>query len=307
MAGHIAVLGIFVADATFRTGRLPGMGETVIGESVALSPGGKGSNQAVAAARLGARVRFISRIGRDAFADMALAAWADAGVEPLVARSDSAATGAAAVLVDAATGENAIVVCPGAASEISVADIDAAAEAIRSAAVFVTQFEQPLPAAARALAIAREAGVTTVLNPAPAAEAPEALLRLSDYVTPNEAEAEALSGIPVGDEDGARRAAVALRDRGAGAAVITLGARGALFDGPGGAAFVPAFRAGPVVETTGAGDAFNGAFAVALAEGRDPGWAVRFACAAAGISVTRSGTSQSMPNRTEVEALMAEA
>ena len=307
MAGHIAVLGIFVADATFRTGRLPGMGETVIGESVVLSPGGKGSNQSVAAARLGAKVRFISRIGRDSFADMGLAAWADAGVEPLVARSDSAATGAAAVLVDAHTGENAIVVCPGAASEISVADIDAAADAIRSAAVFVTQFEQPLPAAARALAIAREAGVTTVLNPAPAAEAPEALLRLSDYVTPNEAEAEALSGIPVGDEDGARRAAAALRDRGAGATVITLGARGALFDGPGGAAFVPAFRAGPVVETTGAGDAFNGAFAVALAEGRDPGWAVRFACATAGISVTRSGTSQSMPNRTEVETLMAGA
>ena len=307
MAGHITVLGIFVADATFRTGRLPGMGETVIGESVALSPGGKGSNQAVAAARLGAKVRFISRIGRDAFADMGVAAWADAGVEPLVARSDSAATGAAAVLVDAHTGENAIVVCPGAASEISEADIDAAADAIRSAAVFVTQFEQPLPAAARALAIAREAGVTTVLNPAPAAEAPKDMLRLSDYVTPNEAEAEALSGIPVGDEDGARRAAAALRDRGAGRAVITLGARGALFDGPGGAAFVPAFRAGPVVETTGAGDAFNGAFAVALAEGRDPGWAVRFACAAAGISVTRSGTSQSMPNRTEVEALMAGA
>ncbi len=305
MAGHIAVLGIFVADATFRTGRLPGMGETVIGESVALSPGGKGSNQAVAAARLGAKVRFISRIGRDSFADMGLAAWADAGVEPLVARSDSAATGAAAVLVDAYTGENAIVVCPGAASEISEVDIDAAADAIRSAAVFVTQFEQPLPAAARALAIAREAGVTTVLNPAPAADAPKDMLRLSDYVTPNEAEAEALSGIPVGNEDGARRAAAALRDRGAGAAVITLGARGALFDGPGGAAFVPAFRAGPVVETTGAGDAFNGAFAVALAEGRGPGWAVRFACAAAGISVTRSGTSQSMPNRTEVEALMA--
>ena len=307
MAGHIAILGIFVADATFRTARLPRMGETVIGESVALSPGGKGSNQAVAAARLGAKVRFISRIGQDAFADMGLAAWADAGVEPLVARSDSAATGAAAVLVDAQTGENAIVVCPGAASEISVADIDAAAEAIRSAAVFVTQFEQPLPAAARALAIAREAGVTTVLNPAPAADAPEDMLRLSDYVTPNEAEAEALTGIPVDDEDGARRAAAALRERGAGRAVITLGARGALFDGPGGAVFVPAFQAGPVVETTGAGDAFNGAFAVALAEGRDPAWAVRFACAAAGISVTRSGTSQSMPNRPEVEALMAGA
>lgn len=307
MAGHIAILGIFVVDATFRTVRLPRMGETVIGESVALSPGGKGSNQAVAAARLGAKVRFISRIGRDAFAEMGLAAWAAAGVEPLVARSDSAATGAAAVLVDAATGENAIVVCPGAASEISEADVDAAAEAIRSAAVFVTQFEQPLPAAARALAIAREAGVTTVLNPAPAAAAPDDMLRLSDYVTPNEAEASALTRIPVDDEDGARRAAAALREGGAGAAVITLGARGALFDGPEGAGFVPAFRAGPVVETTGAGDAFNGAFAVALAEGRDPAWAVRFGCAAAGISVTRSGTSRSMPNRTEVEALMAEA
>ena len=305
MAGHIAILGIFVADATFRTVRLPRMGETVIGESVALSPGGKGSNQAVAAARLGAEVRFISRIGRDPFADMALAAWAEAGVEPLIARSESAATGAASVLVDAATGENAIVVCPGAASEISEADIDAAADAIRSAAVFVTQFEQPLPAAARALAIAREAGVTTVLNPAPAAEAPGDMLRLCDYVTPNETEASMLTGIPVADEDGARRAAAVLRERGAGAAAITLGERGALLDGPGGAQFTPAFRAGPVVETTGAGDAFNGAFAVALAEGRDPAWAVRFACAAAGISVTRSGTAQSMPNRAEVEALLA--
>lgn len=307
MAGHIAVLGIFVADVTFRTPRLPRMGETVIGESVALSPGGKGSNQAVAAARLGAAVRFISRIGRDSFADMGLAAWAEAGVEPLVARSDTAATGAASVLVDAATGENAIVVCPSAASEISEADVDMAADAIRSAAVFVTQFEQPLPAAARALAIAREAGVVTVLNPAPAADAPEEMLRLSDFVTPNESEATALTGIPVDDEAGARRAAAALRDRGAGAAVITLGARGALFDGPGGAEFAPAFRAGPVVETTGAGDAFNGAFAVALAEGLGAALAVRFACAAAGISVTRPGTSQSMPNRAEVEALLTGA
>ncbi len=305
MTARIAVLGIFVVDATFRTRRLPRMGETVIGESVALSPGGKGSNQAVAAARLDATVRFITRVGRDSFADMADAVWAEAGVEAEVMRSDSAATGAAAVLVHAASGENAIVVCPGAASEISEADVDRAAEAIRSAAVFVTQFEQPLPAAARALAIAREAGVTTVLNPAPAADAPEGMLRLSDYVTPNEAEAEALTGIAVDDEDAARRAAAALRERGAGAAVITLGARGALFDGPGGVAFMPAFRAGPVVETTGAGDAFNGAFAVALAEGREPASAVRFGCAAAGISVTRPGTARSMPSRAEVEALLA--
>ena len=307
MAARIAILGIFVVDATFRTTRLPRMGETVIGESVALSSGGKGSNQAVAAARLGAEVQFISRIGRDSFADMGLAAWAEAGVEPLVAHSDTAATGAAAVLVEAASGENAIVVCTGAAREISEADVDAAADAIRSAAVFVTQFEQPLPAAARALAIAREAGVVTVLNPAPAADAPGDMLRLSDYVTPNEAEAEALTGLSVEDEEGARRAAAALRERGPGAAVITLGARGALYDGPEGAALVPAFDAGPVVETTGAGDAFNGAFATALAEGRDPVAAVRFGCAAAGISVTRPGTARSMPDRAEVEALLAGA
>ena len=305
MTARIAVLGIFVADVTFRTPRLPRMGETVIGETVALSPGGKGSNQAVAAARLGAEVQFISRIGRDSFADMGLAAWSEAGVEPLVARSETVATGAASVLVDAATGENAIVVCTGAASEISEADIDAAAAAIRSADVFVTQFEPPLPAAARALAIAREAGVTTVLNPAPAADAPEEMLRLSDYVTPNETEAAALTGIPVDDEEGARRAAAALRDRGAGAAVITLGARGALLDCREGAEMVSAFLPGPVVETTGAGDAFNGAFAVALAEGRKPAAAVRFGCAAAGISVTRPGTAGSMPDRAEVAALLA--
>ena len=307
MTAHIAILGIFVVDATFRTPRLPRMGETVIGESVALSPGGKGSNQAVAAARLGAAVRFVTRVGRDTFADMGLATWAEAGVEPLAARSDTAATGAAAVLVDTASGDNTIVVCTGAAAEISEADVDAAADAIRSASVFVTQFEQPLPAAARALAIAREAGVVTVLNPAPAADAPDDMLRLSDYVTPNEAEAKALTGVSVDDEDGARRAAAALRERGAGAAVITLGARGALLDGSQGSLLLPAFEAGPVVETTGAGDAFNGAFAVALAEGRDPAAAVRFGCAAAGISVTRPGTARSMPSRAEVETLLARA
>lgn len=306
MAGHIAILGIFVADATFRTDRLPQMGETVIGESVALSPGGKGSNQAVAAARLGADVRFISRVGRDAFADLGFAVWADAGVEPLVARSESTATGAASVMVNTVSGENAIVVCPGASFELSETDVDAAADAIRSAAVFVTQLEQPVAAAMRGLAIAREAGVTTVLNPAPAATVPERMLGLCDYVTPNEVEASAMTGLPVGSQDEVRAAACALRERGAGTAVLTLGAEGALFDGPGGGHLVPAFRAGPVVETTGAGDAFNGAFAVALAEGREPGQAVRFGCAAAGLSVTRPGTALSMPHRAEVESLLGE-
>ena len=305
MRARIAILGAFVADATFRVRRLPRMGETAIGESVALSPGGKGSNQAVAAARLGAEVVFVSRLGRDAMAGMALSVWEEAGVTPLVSRSDGAATGIACVMVDARTGDNAIVGHPGAALEMSEAEVEAAADAIRSASVFLTQLEQPLPATIRALEIARRAGVTTVLNPAPAADIPPGMLRLCDYVTPNETEAELLTGVPVATEDGARRAAMELRKRGAGAAAITLGERGALLHGPDTTLQVPPFRAGRTVETTGAGDAFNGAFAVALAEDGDPGRAVRFACAAAGVSVTRAGTAQSMPRRAEVEALLA--
>ncbi|MDD9992099.1 MAG: ribokinase [Rhodospirillales bacterium] len=302
MRVRIAVLGAFVADATFRTPRLPRMGETMIGGSVALSPGGKGSNQAVAVARLGAEVVFVSRLGKDGLADMALSIWKEAGVTPLVSRSDGAATGMACVMVDAATGDNAIIGHPGAALELSEAEVDAAADAIGAATVFLTQLEQPPAVTMRALEIARRAGVTTVLNPAPAADLPPGMLRLCDYVTPNETEAERLTGVRGGTEQGARRAAEALRERGAGAAAVTLGVRGALFHGPDA---TPAYRAGPAVETTGAGDAFNGAFAVALAEGSDPTRAVRFACAAAGLSVTRPGTAQSMPDRTEVEALRA--
>ena len=305
MTVRIAILGAFVADATFRTPRLPRMGETVVGGSVALGPGGKGSNQAVAAARLGAEVVLVSRLGNDPLADMALSLWKEAGVTPLVSRSDNAATGIACVMVDPGTGDNAIVVHPGAALEMSEAEVEAAADAIGSASVFLTQLEQPPPAAMRALQIARRAGAITVLDPAPAADLPPGMLQLCDYVTPNETEAERLTGVPVGTEQGARRAAAALRELGAGAAAITLGARGALFHGPDTTLRIPPFRAGPAVETTGAGDAFNGAFAVALAEGGDPGRAVRFACAAAGLSVTRPGTARSMPDRAGVEALLA--
>lgn len=304
MTIRVAILGAFLADATFRISRMPRMGETAVADSVALAPGGKGSNQAVAAARLGAEVLFVSRLGWDALAGMALEVWEKAGVTPLVSRSDGAVTGIACVMVDAETGDNAIVGHPGAAFELSEAEVEGAADAIRSASAFLTQLEQPTPAAMRGLEIARRAGVTTVFDPAPAADLPAGMLELCDYVTPNETEAERLTGVPVDTEEGARRAATELRRRGAGAAVITLGARGALLHGPGTTLMVPPFRAGPAVETTGAGDAFNGAFAVALAEGMDPGPAVRFACAAAGLSVTRPGTAQSMPGRGEVEALL---
>jgi ribokinase len=301
----VVILGVFVADTAYRADRQPKMGETILGRSFVLGPGGKGSNQSVAAARLGADVHFISRLGEDAFGDMALATWKDAGVTPAVIRDPASYTGAAYIFIEEATGDNAIIIAPGAAATISPADIDANAALIRSAGVFVTQLEQPLPAAVRALLIAHKAGVTTILNPAPARELPDAVLALCDWLTPNETEAGALAGIEVGDVETARAAAERLVARGAGAVVITLGGQGALLHGGGRSELVPAVSAGPVVETTGAGDAFNGGFATGLARGMDPAAAVRFGCAVAGISVTRPGTAPSMPSLAEVEALLA--
>jgi len=301
----VVILGIFVADTAYRAERMPRMGETIMGQEFALGPGGKGSNQAVAAAMAGAETHFISRLGTDAFADIAQAIWAKAGVHAAVTRHADSFTGAAFIFLEAATGNNAIIVSPGVANLISAADVEAQAALIGSADVFVTQLEQPMAAAFRALQIARAAGVRTILNPAPAAVLPEGMLALCDFITPNESEAEALTGLPVTSVEEAVLAAQALRAMGAGAALITLGDKGALYHDGVQTVHVPVMSAGLVAETTGAGDAFNGGFAAALAEGMDPVMAARFGCATAGISVTRPGTAASMPQRTEIEALLA--
>ncbi len=306
--GRVVILGVFVADATFRAARQPRMGETLLGEGFALGPGGKGSNQAVAAARAGAEVHMITRLGRDTFADMAHRVWAEAGVTPAVIVDPAGATGAAGIFVEAGTGENAIVICPGVAADLGAADVEAAADLIGGAAVFVTQLEQPLAAAVRGLDLARAGGALTVLNPAPATgPLPDGVLSSCDFVTPNETEAAALTGLPVTSPEDALAAAAALRAAGAGAAIVTLGAQGALFHDATRTVHVPAFAAGPVVETTGAGDAFNGGFAAGLARGLDPVAATRRGCAAAAISVTRPGTAASMPTAREIEALLADA
>ncbi|WP_309667182.1 ribokinase [Tabrizicola sp.] len=301
----IVILGIFVADTAYRAERQPKMGETILGNSFVLGPGGKGSNQAVAAAMAGGRTHFITRLGKDAFADIARATWAKAGVHPEVTEDADSYTGAAYIFIENATGNNAIIVAPGAAGRVSVEDVEARRGLIESASVFVTQLEQPIPAAHRALEIARAAGVRTILNPAPAATLDDAILRLCDYVTPNESEAEALTGLPVTTVAEAEKAADALMARGVGAVVITLGDKGALYRDKARSVHIPVISSGPVVETTGAGDAFNGGFAVALAEGMDVVDAVRFGCATAGISVTRPGTAPAMPSRAEIDARLA--
>ncbi|MBU1173762.1 MAG: ribokinase, partial [Alphaproteobacteria bacterium] len=228
----------------------------------------------------------------------------EAGVTPHAFRDPKSYTGAAMIFVDDASGDNAIIISSGAAAFITLADIWSWAEIIDTASVFVTQLEQPLEAAHAALSRARAAGVTTILNTAPAREIADSMIALCDYMTPNETEAGGLTGLTVDSLDGARAAGDALLRRGAGTALITLGERGALLHMRGLSEHVPAFDAGPVVDTTGAGDAFNGGLAVALAEGRKPLDAVRFAAATAAISVTRPGAAKAMPQRGEIEALL---
>ena len=298
----VTVMGIFAADLSFRTERLPGWGETVMGSAFRLGPGGKGSNQAIAAARLGGVVNFISKVGNDPFGELARSVHQKAGVHlDYLFTTPELATGAASIIVDEASGENAIVVAPGAANALTFSEIDLAREAIGRSACFMTQFELPLPQVEYGLRLARSLGVTTILNPAPACECSDELLHLCDYVTPNEPEASALTQMPVDTMTQIERAAAALLERGAQNVILTLGVRGAFVLGPRVAEHVEAFQIGEVVDTTGAGDAFNGALAVGLAEGMGIIDATRFGCAAAGLSVTRPGTATSMPERKEVD------
>ncbi len=300
----IVVLGIFCADAAYRADRLPKLGETILGHSFVLGPGGKGSNQAVAAARAGGQVHMITRLGDDAFAQMARDLWAEAGITPDVTVDASSYTGSAFIFLEAATGQNAIIVAQGAAAQLSALDVENRRTLIGGASVFLTQLEQPLEAALRGLQIARGAGVMTILNPAPAADLTDEMLSLCDFITPNESEAEGLTGVSVTTIDDAIAAADRLIARGVGAVVLTLGDKGALYRKGSTTLHVPARAPGPVVDTTGAGDAFNGGLAVALSERQPVEAALRFASAVAGLSVTRAGAAASMPSRAEVEGFL---
>ena len=300
----IVILGVFVADTAYRASRQPKIGETIIGNEFSLGPGGKGSNQAVAAALAGGNVHFITRLGKDDFANMAITLWENSGITPHVTQYSDSYTGAAYIFIEDKTGNNAIIVSPGAAANINDDDITANKELIQGSRVFMTQLEQSLDAAGTALSFAKDGGAITILNPAPAQPLGENILKLCDFVTPNEIEAEQITGIPVKSINDAEIAAGKLLEEGASAAVITLGEQGALFKDNNQIIHQPSYEVGPVVETTGAGDAFNGGLAVALAEEMPIDKALRFACATASISVTRQGTAPSMPDRHEIDTLI---
>ncbi len=298
MTAKIVVVGSFNADLVAYLERMPRAGETVHGDRFATSAGGKGSNQAVAAARLGAEVTFIGRVGQDVFAELAYEIWDAEGVNRDFVSTDAEyATGVAPILVDS-SGENMIVVVLGANSRLTAADIDAARERIAAADVLVTQLEINLDMVQYALETAKDLGVATILNPAPAAAIPQALIDLADYLTPNETELETLSG-SAGDFADAARGLLTRADQ---TAVVTLGPQGAQIVGEIESVIVPTYAV-DVVDTTGAGDAFNAGLAVALAEGKALEEAARFANAAAALSVTKPGAAPSTPYRAEVDAL----
>lgn len=300
----ISILGIYVADTAYVAKRMPHMGETLSGSDFSLGPGGKGSNQAVAAGRAGATTSFISKIGNDPFGEMALKIYQEANVTPKLTIMDDMPSGAAFIFIDEKSGDNAIIVYPGAAGTISVDDVEAQRDCIEASSVFVTQLEQPAEAALRGLEIARDANVRTVFNPAPANAFPDAIYPLCDYIVPNETEAEALVGFPISTEEDAARAGDMLLDRGVGAALITLGERGVYYHRPQVSKLVPSVTNGTVIDTSGAGDAFIGGFAAALADGANDIEAVQFGCATAGIAVTRRGTAPAMPDRKEILELL---
>ncbi len=296
------VVGSSNTDMVVKAERLPSPGETVIGGEFVTVPGGKGANQAVAAARLGAEVVFVARIGCDVFGESSLRNFEREGlVTRFVVRDSERPSGVALILVDSAA-ENIIAVAPGANGALSPEDVDQAAGELAECDALIVQLEVPLRTVMHAVRLAHERGIRVILNPAPACPLPDELLGMVDVLTPNESEARLLLGLrpdePVDDPEVIRR----FLDLGVKNVILTVGAKGALVVTPEGSWPVPAPKV-RAVDTTAAGDAFTGALGVALSSGMDIRSASEFACRSAAIAVTRLGAQCSMPTREEVEAL----
>jgi ribokinase len=297
----VVVVGSFNMDLVVKAERRSQTGETLMGEEFGMFIGGKGSNQAIAAARLGADVTMIGRLGTDLFGDTLMAAHAEEGIHTdYVIRDTEVGTGIASISIDA-DGDNSIVLVPQANMRLTVADIERASESIAAADVLLLQLEVPIAASQRAAEIAKSNGATVVLNPAPAQELPDDFLAQVDILTPNEVETESLSGVKVSTAVDAERAAKVLLDKGLSAVILTLGERGPVLLTPDLTRQVPAYTV-EVVDTTAAGDAFCGALATGLARGENLVDAVAFANAAGALAVTVLGAAPSMPTATQVEA-----
>ncbi|HWQ57791.1 MAG TPA: ribokinase [Clostridia bacterium] len=302
MGRKIVVFGSYVADLTARAPSIPRQGETVLGTGFAIGPGGKGSNQAVAAHRAGADVTLITKVGNDAFGDAAKAFYEKEGMRTGCILSGSEPTGCALIMVDERTAQNAIVVVSGACGAITQEDVESCRSVVESADIVLLQLETNADALFRVIDIAAAAGAMIVLNPAPAGRIPREYMKKLDVVTPNETEAELITGLPMKTAGDAPAAAAKLMEMGAKAALITLGENGVYATDGARGEWIGRIEV-KAVDTTGAGDAFNGAFAAALAEGMDLFAAAKYGNAAGALSVTKRGTAPAMPYKGEIDDL----
>lgn len=301
----VTVLGSFVVDLMMRTKKLPVAGETVKGSLFSTGGGGKGSNQGIAASLSGSEVIMITKIGNDSFSTIALESFNNAGIaSKYIYRDEESSTGAALIMVEEASSQNKIIVTLGACNNILDEEIEKAEEDIASSDIFLTQFETNQSAYIKGITIAKSHNVPVILNPAPAELFPEELYHKIDYFTPNETEAEFFSKIRIISIDDAKRAGEFFLDKGVKNCIFTLGAKGAFLYNKETQKLFPPFPV-KVVDTTGAGDAFNGGLATALAEGQSLEDAVIFANATASLSVTKMGTAKSMPSRADIDHIMA--
>ncbi len=302
----VVVAGSFIVDITGFAPRFPKDGETVIGSSIKFGPGGKGSNQATAVSRAGAEVVMITKTGCDVLSGIAHEHYKTEGMtEKYIYKTDKSDTGSAFIEVNETTGENRIIVVPGANAHITAAEVEAAEDEIVSCDAVLTQLESNLETAETLVRLAKKHGKTIILNPAPPRPVPDGFFEGVDYFTPNETEAEYYSGVRVENESDAERAAEVLLALGVKNVIITMGKKGAFYTDGRTRMLVPTTEQ-KVVDTTGAGDAFNGGLTVALSEGMDILRAVQFANCTASIKVTRHGASPAMPYRHEIDALMYE-
>ncbi|HJP63908.1 MAG TPA: ribokinase [Mucilaginibacter sp.] len=301
MSSSILVIGSTNTDMVVKADRLPAPGETVIGGSFFMSQGGKGANQAVAAQRLGGNVTFIFKTGNDIFGERSIQLFKAEGINiGHCICDDQLASGVALITVDK-NAENCIAVASGANAALMPADIEPVKGLIETASFVLMQLEIPIETVSYMAELAAARSCTVILNPAPACPLPASLLKNVSVITPNEKEAEVLSGISIVDDESTRKAAAIIREKGVNTVIITLGSRGAFICNAEIEQFIPAIKV-EAVDTTAAGDVFNGALAVAISEGRSLEDAVRFACSAAAVSVTRLGAQTAAPYRKEVEA-----
>ena len=299
----ICVFGIFVADICFFADSIPVAGQTILGDKYIIGPGGKGSNQAIAAARAGGKVSFISKVGGDNYADLAISLYKDSGINyDGLEIEENESTGSAGILINRKTGENAINVVPGAAGTIGKNLIDKSLSIIKNSKIFLTQLETPKDVTLYALKEAKSQNCITILNPAPSSEIPDDYFQFFDFFTPNETEASFYFKKPVKNEDDCKVAGNFFLEKGVKNILITLGEKGCYFKNSNEEFLMPASKLNkPVVDTTGAGDAFNGALSVALSQNKTYKQSIEFANLVAGISVTREGAANSMPTKKEIE------